>query len=329
MMIDDHDVTDDWNLTCENSDKVRTIPFSRRVITNAISAAWVFQLWGNDPERFGLFRTKISAAYAHHHLEQLRWLETHFIDQRFWWGFSIPSQPPTLVLDTRTRRAYDNDSLALMDISAFDESSKLMATMDIKNTLILLSPAPMFGFSMVEALQLQFKKNNATTIDREPWVANLEALRQLKNCCMTSPSVKHVIILSGDVHYGFHRYENYQHPQSKERVHFWQLTSSSACNIPPGKSIGQFVVAQWLPAIGKHVNSFLNRWRLRAHRKHKARYLLPMNQTDFITAGTNVGLVVLDSQGNPSRSYLYNADAATSDTCVWEYDLVTPRILEL
>ena len=52
MIFDDHDVTDDWNLTSEWHDQVWSSPGGRRVVANALAAYWAFQGWGNAPESF-------------------------------------------------------------------------------------------------------------------------------------------------------------------------------------------------------------------------------------------------------------------------------------
>ncbi|MFD2767184.1 hypothetical protein [Micromonospora eburnea] len=53
MVADDHEVSDDWNITrdwVENA--VIGSPLGRRIVRNAMSAYVVFQAWGNDPTRF-------------------------------------------------------------------------------------------------------------------------------------------------------------------------------------------------------------------------------------------------------------------------------------
>src|SRR5690606_13090944 len=52
MIFDDHDVTDDWNLSREWEEIAYGHPFSRRVIGNALVAYLVNQGWGNRPEAF-------------------------------------------------------------------------------------------------------------------------------------------------------------------------------------------------------------------------------------------------------------------------------------
>ena len=51
MMFDDHDITDDWNLTAEWEKTAYEHPFSRRIIGNALMGYLLFQGFGNAPEK--------------------------------------------------------------------------------------------------------------------------------------------------------------------------------------------------------------------------------------------------------------------------------------
>ena len=48
MMFDDHDVTDDWNLTAAWEQAVYDDPVSNRIICNGLISYWLFQGFGND-----------------------------------------------------------------------------------------------------------------------------------------------------------------------------------------------------------------------------------------------------------------------------------------
>ncbi|MGK5671229.1 peptidoglycan-binding protein [Micromonospora sp. URMC 106] len=53
MVADDHEVTDDWNMTSTwVTDAVVNAPLGRRVVRNGMAAFAVFQAWGNTPDRF-------------------------------------------------------------------------------------------------------------------------------------------------------------------------------------------------------------------------------------------------------------------------------------
>jgi len=52
MIFDDHDITDDWNLSARWEETAYGHPLSRRIIGNALLAYLLCQAWGNDPTRF-------------------------------------------------------------------------------------------------------------------------------------------------------------------------------------------------------------------------------------------------------------------------------------
>ena len=130
MVIDDHDVTDDWNLGRAWRDRVFTAPLGRRVVTSALVAYVAFQDWGNDPVRYrkGPYRTTLDLASSYQPLAQanpgdndpgqatVKLLEKLFgLNQpdpeepapQLKWHFSIDGpRHRVLVLDTRTRRVY-------------------------------------------------------------------------------------------------------------------------------------------------------------------------------------------------------------------------------
>lgn len=49
MIFDDHEVTDDWNITYRWQKLTRKHSLGRSVIRNALAAFTIFQYWGNDP----------------------------------------------------------------------------------------------------------------------------------------------------------------------------------------------------------------------------------------------------------------------------------------
>lgn len=52
MMLDDHEITDDWYLHLEWCVHVLGNPFGKRVIQNGLAAYALFQGWGNTPDQF-------------------------------------------------------------------------------------------------------------------------------------------------------------------------------------------------------------------------------------------------------------------------------------
>ncbi|WP_199747495.1 hypothetical protein, partial [Corallococcus sp. AB049A] len=50
MIFDDHDITDDWNLSANWEQTAYGHPFSKRIIGNALLAYLLCQGWGNNPD---------------------------------------------------------------------------------------------------------------------------------------------------------------------------------------------------------------------------------------------------------------------------------------
>lgn len=302
MMFDDHDVTDDWNLSEKNSTALKSQPLSRRLATNALAACWGFQFWGNDPERFGVKKLKqpIQSYYGLDADSEQRAaaVEKVLLDQQFW-QYTVPVHPPVVVLDTRTRREFLSKSkLALMNDEAFklldDDLNRLMASCRDSKNLILLSSTPVYGFSAIEKLQLKFDKAKLkVALDREPWIASKQALARLVDTLAQHTSLKHIVVLSGDVHYGFSRFE--QIFSRGRSVNLYQCTSSASCNTPSG-SIGRFgmkVLENWSRFI-----------------KVDTPYLVAKEkENDFIISDTNIGLLNINEKG-PIASTLYCHDAS-------------------
>lgn len=99
MIFDDHDITDDWNLSAQWEESAYGHPFSRRIIGNALLGYLLCQAWGNDPDACKALIGRCQALGSQPQDELIGEL------LRFQgWQFSLPSNPPLLVLDTRTRR---------------------------------------------------------------------------------------------------------------------------------------------------------------------------------------------------------------------------------
>jgi hypothetical protein len=130
MVVDDHDVTDDWNLGRAWRDRVYTSALGRRIVTSSLVAYVAFQDWGNDPLRYRAEtyeklllraseyqpRTRANpgdndpALVAEKELAKLFGLDQPDPEvpaPKLKWHFSIDGpRHRVLVLDTRTRRVY-------------------------------------------------------------------------------------------------------------------------------------------------------------------------------------------------------------------------------
>ncbi|PSJ17792.1 hypothetical protein [Nitrosomonas supralitoralis] len=169
MILDDHDITDDWNITGHWYDKVHSSPLGRRIVSNALAAYWAFQGWGNDPDNFDADMIDSITLQLNKHDHDPNIGERY--DLSTWkhrcWGFSIPTNPPIIAIDSRTQRQPDNAFYPprLLDRYALDwlrvEWTKLKASKDFQSSdsnfpitqdtcPFFIATTPVIGYSPVE-----------------------------------------------------------------------------------------------------------------------------------------------------------------------------------
>lgn len=206
MICDDHDVTDDWNITAEWRRRVEESPTGRRVVANALGAYWAFQGWGNQPSEFD--EEFIHAVAGGPEAGSAR--DESFDDALLSfdrWSYWVPTDPPTIVLDTRTRRSYDSARGAARLIGA-DELSRVRSLTSEAGVVppgiaIFVSPVPVFGLELQERRQKFLEgKLGPYEIDFEEWHSNLDGLTDLMRCLVEDVGLTRCVMLSGDVHYG-------------------------------------------------------------------------------------------------------------------------------
>src|SRR5690606_30476066 len=108
MIFDDHDITDDWNLSAQWEETAYGHPFSKRIIGNALIAYMLCQGWGNNPDAFGALLEKtdgFSATGEDGYLDSP--VQDDLIDELLkfqHWHYVLPTTPAMVVLVARTRR---------------------------------------------------------------------------------------------------------------------------------------------------------------------------------------------------------------------------------
>lgn len=206
MMFDDHDVTDDWNLTGEWRQKVRASPLGRRVIANALAAFWAFQGWGNVPEAFDTGFKDVVASFLNGDAPDgaADYEETLWAFDR--WSFVAPTQPPALFLDTRTQRTYDDPHEAAHLVGHRERErvkSLVREAWPDEGPVILVSPVPVFGLELQERRQkFLVDKVGPYEIDFEAWHSNLAGFVGFMKVLIEDLGIRQCLLLSGDVHYG-------------------------------------------------------------------------------------------------------------------------------
>ncbi|CAN5773337.1 hypothetical protein BH20ACT23_BH20ACT23_27220 [soil metagenome] len=205
MIFDDHDVTDDWNITGEWYENARRDTVGRRIISNALAAYWAFQGWGNYPDESDEeLREQISSFLSGS-------LDGDQFDKTMWsfdrWSYTAPLDPPTVVLDTRTRRHYDSPKGGARLINDAERKRVAKLALDAGHEpgedLMLISPVPVFGFEFQEQRQKYLVgKLGPYEIDFEAWHSNMHGLVDFMKLLVEEIQPDPCIILSGDVHYG-------------------------------------------------------------------------------------------------------------------------------
>ncbi len=230
MIFDDHDVTDDWNIDIKFFEDVWNSPSGRRAVANALAAYWLFQGWGNDPDRFEFgtgnplrsiiqefcdyqmkFNGGISASQpVSRQFETDLW---QFND----WMFTVPTDPITIFADTRTNRdLFSRGGIGpiLINQSGRKKLKEVAKQGGFRNgkPIIIVSAAPVFGLLVMElgqSVTMWLGENklrwgdSAVNLDREQWRNNQAGLAAFLRFIIDQLAPQYCVFLSGDVHYGF------------------------------------------------------------------------------------------------------------------------------
>jgi hypothetical protein len=205
MVFDDHDVTDDWNITGLWKERVRDSDMGRRIIANALAAFWAFQGWGNDPDSFDDDFKRVLSEHLAGDGDEAQYEKTlwDFDD----WTFVAPTDPPALCLDTRTMRAYDSpeSGARLLGGKGRARAVEVAEAADHSpgDSMVLVSPVPVCGLELQERRQkFLVGKVGPYEIDFEAWHSSLQGFVDFMEMLIEQLQLPWVVILSGDVHYG-------------------------------------------------------------------------------------------------------------------------------
>lgn len=238
MIFDDHDVTDDWNLTAQWEQAVYENPLAKRIIGNSLFAYWLCQGWGNEPKHFkGDFWEVVNSYQQAPTAENQDQVIDHLIDFSHW-QYTVDTSPKLVVLDSRTRRWRSEHSLAdpsgLMDWEALCELQQDLIGHD---AILLASPAPIFGVKVIETIQrMATMMGKPLAVDAENWMAHSGSASTILNIFKHPKTPQHFVILSGDVHYSFVYDIELRFSSNSPKI--WQITSSGIKNEFPQPLIG-------------------------------------------------------------------------------------------
>ncbi|MEO9331084.1 alkaline phosphatase family protein [Pseudomonas guguanensis] len=326
MIFDDHDVTDDWNLSARWEQTAYGHPFSKRIIGNALLAYLLCQGWGNNPDVFEqpleAFAELLQQRQDNHLQAEM---QDSLIDQLLHferWDYVLPTTPALLVLDTRTRRWRSEGHLSkpsgLMDWEALCDFQQ--ALLD-HPACIIVSPAPMFGVKLIEGIQKLFTyAGHPLLVDAENWMAHRGAASVMLNIFRHSRTPGDFVILSGDVHYSFVYRVSIRHKRASPTI--WQITSSGIKNEFPPRLLDWFDrLNRWLYAPWSPLNWLTKRRRMRVTP------LIPdrSRSGERLWNGAGLGQVFFDEQGRPRRILQLNADGSKPVAFVAEREERQPR----
>ena len=278
MMFDDHEVTDDWFLNGRWKRDVLKNKLGRRVVANGMCAFWLFQAIGNYPQ---FFYNKDALKTLNKHTTSLTASKSaessesddfdDFFSKLNNWAFVAPTSPGIICMNTRTARTSSSNRKHTRysksdwrdSVSIPSSAPRLMNASELTNLrsmvikqlaqdrrLIVMAPAPVYGFDSIESAQDVLVKVRARTpgqADFESFHADpnsfLDVIDVLLNATTTnyldeeSEGVKPelVLFLSGDVHYGFTTAIALRDLKGGGApIPMAQFTSSGAKNMPDG-----------------------------------------------------------------------------------------------
>ncbi|ARP38436.1 hypothetical protein [Vibrio syngnathi] len=327
MIFDDHDVTDDWNLTVGWEHAVDQNQFATQVIGNGLTAYWMCQGWGNKPESFDekfieqakqLFvdqscvlkqtNSETDDAATTQSLGNIE-PDKHqaFIEMlsRFEeWHYTIDTSPKVIVLDTRTRRwrseSRMNKPSGLMDWEALIEFQHQLMHQD---KVVIVSAAPMFGVKFIETLQkMATTIGKPLVIDAENWMAHPGSANTLISIFTHTKTPTNFVVLSGDVHYSFAYDIKLRYRRNSPNI--YQITCSGIKNQFPA-SLLKFcdVWDRLLYSPRSILNYFTKRKRLKIEKRS------PDNQTFYrLSNRSAIGELRLDSDGKPQAITTLSGD---------------------
>ncbi|OCW19296.1 alkaline phosphatase family protein [Pseudomonas aylmerensis] len=309
MIFDDHDITDDWNLSAQWEETAYGHPFSKRIIGNALLAYLLCQGWGNQPDVFGPLVSQVQALTTQpqaNHLDasaQDALLEALLKFQQ--WHYVLPTTPALVVLDTRTRRWRSEFTLkqpsGLLDWEALSELQQELLD---HPSAIIVSPAPIFGVKLIETVQKVFSWcGHPLLVDAENWMAHRGAAQVILNIFRHSRTPGNYVILSGDVHYSFVYEVLIRHRNAGPKI--WQITSSGIKNEFPPRLLEWFDrLNRWLYSPRSPLNWFTRRRTMQVvpHIPEHA------EAGERLWNSAGIGQVFFNEQGQPEEIYQHNAD---------------------
>jgi len=315
MIFDDHDITDDWNLTRGWEEAVYNHSFSKQIIGNALIGYLLCQGWGNAPEKFTQILVKQSKVFNEYGYKHKPALIEELLDFDQW-NYNLNTIPKIVVLDTRTQRwrseSNANKPSGLMDWETLTDFQQEIVR---EPNVIVVSPAPIYGVKLIETIQRLFTLcGKPLVVDAENWMAHSGTANVILNIFRNPRTPPNFIILSGDVHYSF-VYE-VTHRFRKNSAKITQITASGIKNTFPKKllttleKLNKVLYATYSP-----LNWFTKRRRM------KIRVRKPnVTQDTHLLNRSGIGVLRLTSQSDEVITEFITSDGENIEFIQYEAD---------
>jgi PhoD-like phosphatase len=231
MTFDDHDITDDWNITGSWLEQMMQSNWWTDAVTDGLVAYWMYQGWGNPLPQAGVNDPRVAlltkgAETGKDVLDELRlWFGMHITPGAADYYYKIETTPPVLMLDTRHDRSFAvrpaGDHRSEKDeILGEKQWNWLVSNFQRDGPMILGMGVPFLQFLCVDWLTLRFTRASFLVSDDgmevmvrdkdvDWWTAFPASFRRLAQVMVGKGPF---ILLSGDVHYSYGIYGRYALP---------------------------------------------------------------------------------------------------------------------
>jgi len=237
MILDDHEITDDWYLNRKWVQRVLGKEMGKRVIQNGLLAYAIFQGWGNTPNQFdtgadganlllaaqqwkGSDKPSETSILRYLGLEPDPFLDPpknteifhreHVLD----WHYTVNEQSyQVIVLDSRTWRSFLNGNInppGIISKKGLDKQFQNISPQPPFYLTLVVCQTPLIGVPITELIQELGRRWPA--VDPEEWSLEdppnsyqylLATLAISTPVSSENANVARIVLLSGDVHYGF------------------------------------------------------------------------------------------------------------------------------
>lgn len=344
MIFDDHDVTDDWFLNPDWKTKTMATELGKIIISNGLAAYWAFQAWGNAPNHFNTeFKSAISQYLRTQNTEDF---ENYFrkLHNFTTWSFMTPTNPPALFLDTRTNRAHAAPSQPTKGarLIAPHELSRMRIMLHAMNLrrkpLILVAPTPILGVPSVETALSEINERSlraylSAGIGREDFQRIRNSLHEKLDfesfdCnplnyddvlgLLVDSGADPVIVLSGDVHYGFSVNAQILLVRTR-KLRIAQFTSSALKNTPESflLSILSNLTTRRL-MLNNYPNYLFFNYRGREHTLVR-QFLVNRSDNMLVASGNNMGALSIRPKQSRDSAILHTLYTRRGDQLIEHY----------